>query len=558
VRITGLGITQALARIDFAGPVRRPYTAPERSAGPSWDRRADIFSLGALTYELLWAKRIAGTGREAAAAITAPLSGADADTLRQLFARVLAEDPSERFGTAGEFAAALTEALTKRRPTTDSRLLTHALLPLDGGEVRDEADDTVATEPPPRAQSDDEDTIPDTTLEVEDPDATVPDTSLASDDTEDTIPDVGIPAEEAADLVTTPAADDLVLHTAEDERYADAETAPSVVDPPLESLVAPRPPEKSGSDPEFLPAPQSGSDPDFLLPTPLPIAPPPAAELPPQRAPSFLIHPAARMGSQDGEPQRAGLLPIALALMIGVALGFASGYWLGSFERDASPRASVAADTAVAEKPAAPAPDAVVSKPPATAEGTEVRLPPLPGASEDKPSPAPSAAKEAPAPGAKAAASSTGRLTIRSAPAGARVSVDGRDVGKTPVTIRDVARGAHIVRISRDDYRTEERRVTVTAARSSRTVTAQLLRVPAPRAPASATRYSASLTVDSRPTGAVVFIDGKRIGMTPMALDAFATGTHAVRLELDGYKPWTASVRVVAGEKNRVAASLER
>jgi hypothetical protein len=29
-------------------------------------------------------------------------------------------------------------------------------------------------------------------------------------------------------------------------------------------------------------------------------------------------------------------------------------------------------------------------------------------------------------------------------------------------------------------------------------------------------------------------------------------------MEMAGYKPWSASVRVVAGEKNRVAASLEQ
>jgi hypothetical protein len=34
-------------------------------------------------------------------------------------------------------------------------------------------------------------------------------------------------------------------------------------------------------------------------------------------------------------------------------------------------------------------------------------------------------------------------------------------------------------------------------------------------------------------------------------------GSHAVRLELSGYTTWSSSVRVVAGEQNRVAASLE-
>jgi hypothetical protein len=63
---------------------------------------------------------------------------------------------------------------------------------------------------------------------------------------------------------------------------------------------------------------------------------------------------------------------------------------------------------------------------------------------------------------------------------------------------------------------------------------------------------------ESRPSGATVFIDGKRIGTTPIALPSVRAGSHAVRFEMSGHRPWTASIRVVAGEKNRVAASLEQ
>jgi hypothetical protein len=69
---------------------------------------------------------------------------------------------------------------------------------------------------------------------------------------------------------------------------------------------------------------------------------------------------------------------------------------------------------------------------------------------------------------------------------------------------------------------------------------------------------NATLVVESRPTGATVFVDGKRVGTTPLAIPGVAAGAHAVRLEMAGYKPWTSSVRVVAGERNRVAASLEQ
>jgi hypothetical protein len=53
-------------------------------------------------------------------------------------------------------------------------------------------------------------------------------------------------------------------------------------------------------------------------------------------------------------------------------------------------------------------------------------------------------------------------------------------------------------------------------------------------------------------------MDGKLVGTTPMALPSVPAGSHAIRLEHDGYQHWSSSVRVVASEQNRVTASLER
>ena len=106
VRITGLGVTRALERVGVAAPVRRPYTAPERAAAAAWDRRADIFSLAALMHEMLWGRRISGTGAQAARTLS-ELAGGDLEALRRVFARALADDPVERFERALAFAEAL-------------------------------------------------------------------------------------------------------------------------------------------------------------------------------------------------------------------------------------------------------------------------------------------------------------------------------------------------------------------------------------------------------------------------------------------------------------------
>jgi hypothetical protein len=108
--------------------------------------------------------------------------------------------------------------------------------------------------------------------------------------------------------------------------------------------------------------------------------------------------------------------------------------------------------------------------------------------------------------------------------------------------------------------------VTLTRSRTSQTVRVPLRAVsPAastartPESSTSARRdaFSGSVLVESRPAAARVFLNGTEVGRTPLLLPDVRAGSHVVRLELDGHRTWTASVRVVAGERRRVAASLE-
>ncbi len=78
------------------------------------------------------------------------------------------------------------------------------------------------------------------------------------------------------------------------------------------------------------------------------------------------------------------------------------------------------------------------------------------------PKPEPVAAKPAPPPGARR----TGVLTARSEPPGARVLVDGRDRGATPLTLNDVALGSHTV-VIQSDKGSVRRTVTVAADRTA-------------------------------------------------------------------------------------------
>ena len=276
--------------------------------------------------------------------------------------------------------------------------------------------------------------------------------------------------------------------------------------------------------------------------------------------PALAALPAGALAT--GDRSGSSVWPLVLALFVGIAVGFAGGYGVGAHDRTTPPTTVAAAGTS-----------------PGGREFTDAALPPSREASatDEKPpaAAAPSvplkpdtAAKVKPDTPAETAAH-PGHLLVRSTPAGARVTVDGKDAGVTPSVVRDLAAGAHRVRVSRDGYVAVEHRVVISSARPSQSLTVPLARERGesraiqrpeaePATPATTGKFMGTLSVDSRPTGAKVFVDGKLIGTTPLASAPVAAGEHAVRLEYDGYRRWTSSVRVVASEQNRVTASLER
>ena len=67
-----------------------------------------------------------------------------------------------------------------------------------------------------------------------------------------------------------------------------------------------------------------------------------------------------------------------------------------------------------------------------------------------------------------------------------------------------------------------------------------------------------TLSIDSRPVGASVFIDGQLVGTTPLLLPHISPGTHAVRLHLAGHQDWRSTEQVVPDGRNRVTAALEQ
>jgi hypothetical protein len=55
-----------------------------------------------------------------------------------------------------------------------------------------------------------------------------------------------------------------------------------------------------------------------------------------------------------------------------------------------------------------------------------------------------------------------------------------------------------------------------------------------------------------------VSVNGRPAGSTPVVVPGIPAGSATVRIEMDGYEPWVATVNVNAGGQTRVGASLDR
>jgi serine/threonine protein kinase len=461
VLITGFGVVPALEAIGVKPPVRRPYAAPERVAGGPWDIRADVFALGAITHELLTRRRPAGPG-EQDGTLAVGVSAEQQGFVRRVLAIALAERAEDRFASAGAFIDALVEVQAGRTPDVA------ALAP------RDLRDPMTTVVPPLTSTADAGD------LEI----GEVEDGDVASDESHVEVEIEGPPPIKQARLFDEV---NLVTDSTEDVASNGRTRAPEAA-AEIHRDRRPLPPALFGSSPPPVPFPW------------------------------------------------AAVVAVAVA---GLALGGVVGYQLGFLKG----RAPAGAGVVTAASPTDT--DVPVSPPPAPPPAAPATPPPTP-VTETPPAPvAEPTATPPPVP-------ATGRLVVQSAPAGALITIDGRPHGMTPQTLRNLAFGRHTLKIARPGYLPRSTQLELTERQPSRTVSVTL--EPGADARAAGT---GSISVDTRPRGARVFLDGKVVGTTPLKLPGIKAGPHAVRIELAGYKSISTNVTVKAGAETAVAVTLE-
>jgi serine/threonine-protein kinase len=135
-------------------------------------------------------------------------------------------------------------------------------------------------------------------------------------------------------------------------------------------------------------------------------------------------------------------------------------------------------------------------------------------------------------------------LAIETTPAGARVQVDGAGVGTSPLRI-EIPPGSHDVRLSLDGYAPAAMSIDVREGEEPAPLRFELSPV------------VASLEVVSSPGQADVFVDGRKMGQTPLAALQVPAGSHDLLVNRVGYRSWRRSLEATAGETLRFDAALE-
>lgn len=139
-------------------------------------------------------------------------------------------------------------------------------------------------------------------------------------------------------------------------------------------------------------------------------------------------------------------------------------------------------------------------------------------------------------------------LRVTSLPASAAIVLDGKESGRqTPATLT-VAAGSHMVGVRLAGYVTVTRTISVIKGKQASLSITLSKAVPV---------AMGSLRIESTPAGAAIRIDGKTVaGRTPLTT-AVALGHHAIQVTHSGYEMWSRTgVEVVKGIQTVIVARL--
>jgi hypothetical protein len=168
-----------------------------------------------------------------------------------------------------------------------------------------------------------------------------------------------------------------------------------------------------------------------------------------------------------------------------------------------------------------------------------------------------------------------GSIEVTSSPSGADIYIDNVYKGLSPAVFDTVPNGNHVVLVKLDGYQGLTKSVTVIA--NNQTVHAALYQEktatttisspgqtpiagtesPIPVASALTPGYG-SLSITTAPAGALVYVDGMMMGVTPTTIPMLTAGPHSITLIMDGYQDLKTTITINDGTTSEYITGLSK
>jgi hypothetical protein len=130
-------------------------------------------------------------------------------------------------------------------------------------------------------------------------------------------------------------------------------------------------------------------------------------------------------------------------------------------------------------------------------------------------------------------------IEVNSEPSGAWACLDHWNCHDTPITVGTDPNSYHSITLYQDGYQMS----TQTVYADDPGVTTRITVVLVPNPP-----QTGILDLDSRPTGADIWLDERYYGTTPLVIGGLSAGTHSLTIRKAGYYDYTEPFMIVAGQ----------
>jgi serine/threonine-protein kinase len=531
VKILGFGIAGMWSEEDSPGvlSVASYYASPEQVRGQSLHTRSNLFSWGAILYEM-------ATG-------TKPFNGSDVEEVRKqilegqpvppielnpkvtpnlsaLILKAISKIPSDRFATGRDLLGVLESCkeAPKQAALLQARKATATTKPI-----------VVAAAPAPAASP------------KSSPFAAKLERALGEDITDDSFEEGALLLDNSGGPAPLKAAAAAAGALPSMRAPAPAPAPKFNVDPMMAGAAEAAAPSRSFADSELPPL--AAPAPDQFAPPPPP--PAPAAPEPTALPGSTLFTTAAPVEKKKFElPQIESKLLIhgllgglGIILLVVAAIAFYVHVHT-SDDEGAAPAVTAKPAEAPAEPPASVAAEAQSTPEPDPAPRI---VEPLAARPRTEPKRGREVVSRAPV------AAIPGQVVVDSAPQGAQIQVDGRADSSwvTPFTFAQLAPGQHTLVISKAGYAAETKSLTV-ASGSKNTLSVRL------------NALGAAISVTSDPSGASVFIDGRDSGKVTPSSISLEKGSHNVLVRKPGFLDETMTADVQPGQTIGFAPHLRQ